>query len=335
MGDGHRTGPGAACCWRPIWAGTDRCVWHAGGEKTAADLADRRPGPGERLDGAILRGMDLSDADWLADCVLVDADLSGSTLRNAELVGADLRYATLEGADARNASLVYTNLEEAILSNTDVRGASLQQARLYLAVLDARIDRGTSFGDSLIYEHEAVGAADAAVRIERGEAALWTYRELRRLCDQHALVERARRYYLREKEMQRRFSWEKERYARALKLEGSRFVMRYGQSPWRVVGVSFAFIVLCAVLYTITGFQETTAGVPVTSPTGNVFGMNPDVLLRVFFDSLYFSIITFATVGYGDIKPLTGGARAIASVESLAGSLLMALLVFVLTRSST
>lgn len=334
MGTGHRAGPGAACCRRPTWRETERCVWHADAAKTTADLAPHRTVPGERLDGAVLRGIDLSGVD-LADCVLVDADLSGSNLRSAELVGADLRYATLDGADARNASFVYANLEEATLSNTDVRGATLQQARLHFAVLDARINRGTSFGNSLVYEHEAANAPDAAVRIERSEAALWTYRELRRLCDQYALVERTRTYYLREKEMQRRFSWEKEQYARALKLEGSRLVMRYGQSPWRVVGVSVGFIVACAVLYTITGFQETTSGVPVTSPTGDTIGMNPAVLLRVLADSLYFSIITFATVGYGDIKPLTGAARAIASVESLTGSLLMALLVFVLTRSST
>ena len=335
MGAGHRSERDPACCWRPT-AGDDddRCIWHVDREKSRDELARAAPTPGERLDGAVLRDADLSGTEWLAGCVLVDADLSGASLRNAELMGTDLRYATLEGTDARNASFVYANLEEAILSNADVRGASLQQARFYLAVLDVRIDRGTSFGSSLIYEYEARNSVDAAVRIRQGEAALWTYRELRRLCDQYALVERGRDYYLREKETQRRFSWEKERYTRALKLEGSRLVMRYGYSPWRVVGLSLSVIVVCAVLYVITGFQETTSGVTVASPTEGMLSMPPDVLVRLFFDGLFLSITTFVTVGFGNIQPLTVPAQAIASVESLVGSLLLALLVYVLTRNS-
>jgi voltage-gated potassium channel Kch len=58
-------------------------------------------------------------------------------------------------------------------------------------------------------------------------------------------------------------------------------------------------------------------------------------LLTVFGKSLYFSTVTFATLGFGDIQPFTGFARAIAGIEALLGQLLMALLVFVLTRNVT
>lgn len=52
----------------------------------------------------------------------------------------------------------------------------------------------------------------------------------------------------------------------------------------------------------------------------------------LFFKGLYFSAVTFATLGYGDMQPIGTLARGLAGIESLLGSLLMALLVFVLTR---
>ncbi len=41
-------------------------------------------------------------------------------------------------------------------------------------------------------------------------------------------------------------------------------------------------------------------------------------------DLMYFSFVTLATVGYGDITPLTKAARIVAELEALSGSLYMA-----------
>ena len=46
-----------------------------------------------------------------------------------------------------------------------------------------------------------------------------------------------------------------------------------------------------------------------------------------FFNLLYFSFITLATVGYGDITPLSALARAIAVVESTTGVFYIAILI--------
>ena len=50
--------------------------------------------------------------------------------------------------------------------------------------------------------------------------------------------------------------------------------------------------------------------------------------VRDIWDPIYFSFITIATVGYGDLKP-TGGLRLAASLETIIGILL---LVFILGR---
>ncbi len=50
---------------------------------------------------------------------------------------------------------------------------------------------------------------------------------------------------------------------------------------------------------------------------------------------LYFSVITFTTIGYANVAPAGGGSRVLVGIESLAGALLMALFVYVLARRVT
>lgn len=57
--------------------------------------------------------------------------------------------------------------------------------------------------------------------------------------------------------------------------------------------------------------------------------------LSVLGVSLYFSAVTFTTLGYGDIQPASQAAQALASIESLVGASLIAFLVFVLGRRAT
>lgn len=91
--------------------------------------------------------------------------------------------------------------------------------------------------------------------------------------------------------------------------------MLYGESPKRVILSS---------LVTILGFTLLYQGVGELEPAPTSIG-----------ETLYFSVITFTTLGYGDFHPATGSTQFLASVESLVGALLMALLVFVLGRRAT
>ncbi|PSP78137.1 hypothetical protein BRC81_08835 [Halobacteriales archaeon QS_1_68_20] len=159
------------------------------------------------------------------------------------------------------------------------------------------------------------------------------YSQLRDLYDANAMPSRVHRYYLREQDLRRRYARERGRYGRALYLEGSRWVMRYGTSPWRILATSAIVIALSAALYPTTGGIREVAGErtityriedPQVSPSTYQIG--------VFREILYFSVVTFSSLGDGDIQPVGGYARLIVSVETLLGTLLMALLIFVLTR---
>ncbi len=50
------------------------------------------------------------------------------------------------------------------------------------------------------------------------------------------------------------------------------------------------------------------------------------------FDSLYFTIITMTTTGFGDIVPLTGVARALVVIESFTSYILLGLMIGILSK---
>ena len=87
------------------------------------------------------------------------------------------------------------------------------------------------------------------------------------------------------------------------------------------------------ILYPLTGGLRTASGTyAFEQPVVDILAATPGQLAHVFYQGFYFSIVTFATLSYGDIQPIGAVARAIAGIESLLGSLLLALLLFVLTQ---
>ena len=91
----------------------------------------------------------------------------------------------------------------------------------------------------------------------------------------------------------------------------------YGERPARVLAAGALIIVVCACFYAQKG--------ALIYRSGNVESS--------FFQGLYFSTITFTTLGYGDLYPSPEGyIRLLAMTEALAGGCLMALFVVCLAK---
>ncbi|QLG49121.1 pentapeptide repeat-containing protein [Natrinema halophilum] len=326
---------GAVCCWRPTWERDDRCLWHTETVVPTTVYEQNPPVPGARLDGANFKGARLNATSFLEGRSLVEADFSNAVLDDADLSEADLRRATFRDVDAHGASFRDANLHDTVFVFADLRSADFRGSRLYRAGLtDVRINLETTFGERPVYETEIDREASVDGAAERVESTQWVYRELQRLYRENAFPEQANTFYLREMDFRRRDAWRTGDYRRAIRLAGSRWIMRYGTSPWRVVAASLLLILVCATLYPLTGgIQEVGTETAVTYEIEDPTETPSRVLGQAYLKSLYFSVITFATLGYGDIQPVAGMARAIAAAETLLGSLLMALLVFVLTQS--
>ena len=323
-------------CDRPVWEDRDRCIWHAKVDgKTSEQLEDAAKEPMGNLDGAHLEEASLVGVDWFADASLVGATLTGAEVNGADFSNANLMLATLTDLSAINADFRGANLEGAIFTNADLRRTTLENALFNEAVFtNVHIGTDTQLGEQSVYENDSV--QPVLSDIHPLGAAAWAYRQRQRLYQANALPELARRSFYQEKDARRRLAREQRDYAEAIKWELSRWVMRYGSSPYRILIISLLVIVVGALLYPVTGGIQEIQGEQVITYTIEDPQNAPRWWIgQVLFKSLYFSVVTFATLGYGDIQPIGQWARLLAGVETILGSLLSALLVFVLARIVT
>lgn len=106
--------------------------------------------------------------------------------------------------------------------------------------------------------------------------------------------------------LKRIFSW--------LALTFSWAIWGHGERPLRTLYAGIIIIILSAYLHTF-GYLLC-----------NGVSARPN-----FFQSLYFSVITFSTVGYGDITPL-GFSKIVAMLDALCGMFVMSLFIIGLSR---
>ncbi len=100
-----------------------------------------------------------------------------------------------------------------------------------------------------------------------------------------------------------------------------RWLFGYGERPVRVLVASMLIILVCGMFYSSPYAELSYRADPV--PTG-----------WSFMDGLYFSTITFTTLGFGDMYPAYHHqlTRCIAMAEAVSGACLMALFVVALSK---
>jgi len=94
-------------------------------------------------------------------------------------------------------------------------------------------------------------------------------------------------------------------------------IFGYGEQPGKVIVSAILVILLFASLFMIFGISN----VGIEFNTSNNF-----------LDCMYFSTVTFTTLGYGDFRPLEGRGRILAGSEAFIGAFMMALFVYTFAR---
>jgi len=97
-------------------------------------------------------------------------------------------------------------------------------------------------------------------------------------------------------------------------LSFSHVLWGHGERPLRAFFTAILVIIMASLFYTLGFLRE-----------GEII-LRPD-----FFQSIYFSVVTFTTVGYGDLSPV-GFNKIIAIIESLAGLFIIPLFIIGLSR---
>jgi hypothetical protein len=113
------------------------------------------------------------------------------------------------------------------------------------------------------------------------------------------------------------------------------FLMGYGERPLRCLLFSFALIVVFGILYFLTGTSTATGntiGLPVSIMQADSYPLAK--LLADLGDSIFFSVVTFTTVGYGNIVPVGAAGKILSAIEMLSGATLTGCWVALLLRKA-
>ena len=137
-------------------------------------------------------------------------------------------------------------------------------------------------------------------------------RNSRRMYDLSGRSSDAGRIYIREKDS----NLETAELPNKVFLFLFRTISAYGESPAKVATTATIAILICSSFYWFTGLTSNTT----------------NELVHSISTSLYFSVVTFSTLGYGDFSPPPGLARLVATTEALGGLFLMSLFLVTLVR---
>ena len=152
------------------------------------------------------------------------------------------------------------------------------------------------------------------------------YRNIRQAAENQGLFETAGDFFQKEMVM-RRHQFKRFSFKRILSKIVDLFC-GYGEKPLRVISFSIITIFLFATLYFFAGLSFSGDSLAFSSQSSLADN------ITTYFSALYFSVVTFTTLGYGDLAPI-GIARAFAALEAFVGSFTLALFVVVFVKKMT
>ncbi len=297
------------------------CFWHDADiskeDRNVCELLEEWAESGQSMEGfslryASLEGLKLSNKR--------NRDLRGANLFRANMQGSSLYNVDLRGAVLLKANLAGANLNEALLQNAELLGASLEGARL----------ERTEWGERCVNEQRAMQAerqGDRKKALAEYHEAEEVYRSLRRVYAARAEANQAGRFFWQEMTMRRKQMplWSGGRaWSKLIDL-----VCAYGESPPRVIISALALNLICGVGYFFAG---------ILSPEGPV-KFDPSASLETnfshFAECVYYSVVTFTTLGYSDEARQIWIVRPLAAAQAFIGAFMMALFVVVFGKKMT
>lgn len=261
---------------------------------------------------AALAGADLSGAN-LSDTELYKADLTGAFLTGVDLSNAYLAEAIFKGADLRG-----TNLQEADLTSADVSGADLSHSDLTGANLTHANIELVNFSYANLALTNLIGVRYGDFHSTRGH-----FLGIRGLdsCYGNAIFVRDAqdRDYL--DTMEHNIGQERSPRQRKIKRAMFEFWMRidYGRSLTKP-GI---YALILSSLFGLIYFFDMNLGWGLMDYSGSA---------QSWITPFYYSIVTYTTLGFGDITPQHWLGEIIVVIEVILGYTTLGLLLSILAN---
>ena len=272
----------------------------------------------ERLnrEGKSLSGFQLNFAD-LKNADLVDADLKSCDLKRANLSNASMYGANLEGANLFKADLKGTNLKNSNLKNCQLLGANFTDTKLQ------NIDWGED--GKIINELEAEKSMNFETSKSKYKEAEEVYRSIRLTMQDQSLGDESSTIFIREMVCKRK-QYTKYSFFRLMS-RLAHVTTDYGESLTRILSSGFGVISFSALLYGIEGvsYQDRTLGFFVGD-------LQDYGIWATLGDLFYFSVITFTTVGFGEITPIGPLGKFLTIFEGLISGIILTIFIIAMYR---
>ena len=289
-----------------------------GADLTGADLSETS------MPGAELWGANLSDAQiWGADlsrAKLTSANLSRAKLRSANISQASLEDANLTGADLAFANIISTELSHANLTDARVGGVRYDRSKMAGKCRGIRISN--CYGNALFKRD-----AEDQDFIDTFKAKVLD--DLQRRGHKRPIGKIRWRVSLN-RDRRWRYAWIKllklERYVTtqtaplALRAWGW---IDYGRSMARVAIIAFLLAFGFGLVYLLSDVACQGQGM-IAYPSHEA--------LRWWFTPFYFSIVTYTTLGFGDVTPRNHIGQITVTAEVMLGYVTLGMMLSVLAN---
>jgi uncharacterized protein YjbI with pentapeptide repeats len=241
------------------------------------------------LSNARMVNVDLINAElesaFMNDVVLDEAALNKANFREARMSGATMKYAWLAEANMENALMIAVDLEGSDLQNANLSYANLSHSNLRKCKL-----YGANFTKSLVFGvkyDRKIRCIDADVNTCRGSE------QFKRFVKDQAYLEE-----LRASRVGKLVYW-----AWLVLCDCGRSV-----SLWSF----WCFVMVCFYAYIFYLLSASSFHV-----------LNIDTLGWSYWSCLYYSVVTFTTLGFGDITPKFFGSACWVMVEVITGYIML------------
>lgn len=225
-------------------------------------------------------------------------------IMNCHFDDADLSHSNFKNATINTCSLQRTNLTGALLINMSVMSCNFSKAKLFDVNLGSMlVNQATIFDKHLQEEHE-----------KNYQIASTVYKQLKDMYKNSSLHSIADKFHYREMVCKRRtLKWHNP--MRWLNFIFGDLSCKYGTSISRITFWMIMFIASFAgCFYWLQNVRY----------YNNTYHLS-------WFDSLYFSLVTFTTVGYGDLHAI-GKFKMLAGLEALTGLVIISLFTVIIAR---